>query len=518
MFLCSSVITALCLVHFGGASNPHIVFILADDLGWGDVGYHGSSTINTPNIDRLAAAGVKLENYYVQPICTPTRSALLTGKYPIYTGTQEGVIQHTEPWGIDLNEKILPTYMKEKNYRRHIVGKWHLGFFQKEYTPVYRDFESFFGFYNSGSDYETHYSSIRRNGILYSGLDLHRDIESTATLAPDLTHIGTNDYSSEMYAEEARQIILNHDTTKPDEPLFLYFPMQSVHGPLQSSSGCESHFDGVINDPDRKTMAGMIKCMDDAVGVVEAALSAKNMLANSIIIFSSDNGGKARGQLSSNYPLRGEKGTLYEGAIRVPAFISSPLLTNPGVFNDLFHVTDWLPTLVALTGNSFPNTINGVNQWPRIQGIATNEARDTILLNYRSNQEGLIHKDNNGVWKIVKDDTNNSDDTWQVPPENDVNEDLCGIIHTKPSSPDDCRTKACLYKLSDDPCEYNDVRSNLLAKFGKLNRLLKEYKDGTNGVIVASRKQPAENVDANPDNFMYPPGAATQYPVWMPWK
>ena len=127
------------------------------------------------------------------------------------------------------------------------------------------------------------------------------------------------------------------------------------------------------------------------------------------------------------------------------------------------------------------------------------------FLNYRGNQESLIHKDSSGtIWKIIKDDTS-SDDTWQAPTENDVTEALCGTVATKPSTPPDCTgPNLCLYKLSDDPCEYENIRPSNRAKYRALYDLLEEYKDGTNGAIVASRKQPAEDSDADPNNFMYP--------------
>ena len=136
----------------GDAKPPHILLILVDDLGWRDVGYHGS-VIKTPNIDKLASQGLTLEDYYVQPVCTPTRAALLTGKYPIHTGMQHLALFPAAPYGLSLNETILPQRLKQVGYQTHMVGKWHLGYFADPYLPTRRGFDSFFGFYNGQVDH-----------------------------------------------------------------------------------------------------------------------------------------------------------------------------------------------------------------------------------------------------------------------------------------------------------------------------------------------------------------------------
>lgn len=137
------------------ASQPHILLLLVDDLGWSDVGYHGSQ-IKTPNVDRLAREGVILENYYVQQYCTPTRGSLMTGRYPIHTGLQHRAILSLTPFGLPLEFSILPEKLKEVGYKTHLVGKWHLGHYTSVSTPTHRGFDSFFGFYNYGHDHFNH--------------------------------------------------------------------------------------------------------------------------------------------------------------------------------------------------------------------------------------------------------------------------------------------------------------------------------------------------------------------------
>lgn len=354
---------------------PHIIFVLVDDLGWDDVSFHGSSQIPTPNIDTLAADGIILNNYYVQPMCTPSRSALMTGMYPIHTGMQHWVIRSPEPWGLPLELKIMPQYLKELGYATHLVGKWHLGYFQKEYTPIYRGFDSFYGYYNGFIDYYHHRNQYKR----HVGLDFRMN------MAP--TQKGSGRYATDLFADHVISLVESHNKS---QPLFLYLSHLAPHAatekePLQAPDENVRKFT-YIGDGNRTMFAAMVDKLDESIGRLTEALQRADMLENAIIVFSSDNGALPYGTHSNsgfNWPLRGTKMSLWEGGVRVPAFIWSPLLQKRRrVSRQLMHITDWLPTLYAAAGGTPSNLgyVDGYNMWEALSR-GWRSPRKEVLLN-----------------------------------------------------------------------------------------------------------------------------------------
>ncbi|XP_055938572.1 arylsulfatase B-like [Argiope bruennichi] len=347
-------------------SKPHIIFILADDLGWNDVSFHGSPQIPTPNLDALASSGIILHNYYAERLCTPSRAALLTGKYPIRLGLQHLVIRANEKSALPLEEKLLPQYLKDLGYATHMVGKWHLGCYKKEYTPSYRGFDSFFGYYTGLIDYYD-YTQLASSHVSFPkyfyGIDLHDEKGEVKDVR--------GQYATDLFTNKAKDIIHNHNES---QPLFLYLAHLAVHAgnqymPLQAPPHLVNQF-GHITDDSRKVFAGMVSGLDRSVGDVFQALHDKDMLSNSIFIFSSDNGGESNaavGGYSSNYPLRGKKYHLWEGGVRVNGFIWSPLLKlkEPRVSMQLMHISDWLPTLYSAAGGDVEllGEIDGKSLW-----------------------------------------------------------------------------------------------------------------------------------------------------------
>ena len=262
------------------APKPNILYLLADDLGWADVGFHGDE-IKTPSLDKLAASGARLEQFYVQSVCSPTRGALPTGRYPMRLGLQVGVVRPWAQYGLPLDERTLAQALKEAGYETAITGKWHLGHFQSAYLPTHRGFDHQYGHYNGAIDYFTHV----RDG----GLDWHRDDKV----------LREEGYSTHLIAREAVRIIENHD---PSKPLFLYVPFNAVHAPFQVPDKYSAPYTGLKSL--RRTYAGMVAALDEAVGRIVDQIDKKGLRDNTLIIFHSDNGGPAPGVVTNNGPLR----------------------------------------------------------------------------------------------------------------------------------------------------------------------------------------------------------------------
>ena len=330
--------------------QPHIVLIVADDLGYNDVPWH-NPTIISPHLQDLAKAGVILEQNYVQPKCAPSRAALMTGRYPFHTGRQHESLPPQMPTGLSTKYRLLPQRLQEVGYKTHAVGKWHLGFCDWDYTPTRRGFGTFFGFYTHGADYYERQAGDNERG--FKGYDL-RSNES-------VTHEGEGEYSANLFSRKAVEVIQNHESKSP---MFLYLAFQSIHKPIQVPDQYSRRYQPygkLSKDSKRK---GMITALDEAVKNVTIALKQKKMYHNTVIIFISDNGGTER---DANWPLRGRKNSVWEGGTRSVAFISYPRMPKKyrgRSTSDLFRIVDWYPTILALAGYSKQLTdMDGYDQW-----------------------------------------------------------------------------------------------------------------------------------------------------------
>ncbi len=323
--------------------RPNIVFILVDDMGFADVGYNGSE-IATPNLDAMAQSGVILAHNYVYPICSPTRAALLTGRSPLEFGI-DGPLGDGSALPLDV--KIMPEYFNDLGYQSSIIGKWHLGISEKTFFPHNRGFDDFYGFLGGWIDFYTH--------VYEGGLDWQRNG----------TSLRESGHATRLMTDEAKRKIKSR---LPDKPLFLYLSYNAPHSPLQTIPQ-DTGLNHDIKMGDRHVYAEMVTDMDAGVGEIIDTLKSEGILENTILVFSSDNGGlPSLG--ANNAPLRGGKGLALEGGMRVPGLIWWPGQVEGGrALDQMVVVHDWLPTLLDAIGGNPQEIENayGQSMWPAIR-------------------------------------------------------------------------------------------------------------------------------------------------------
>src|SRR5262245_27010400 len=300
----------------------------------------------------------------------------MTGRYPMRHGLQVGVIRPWAQYGLPLDERTLPQALREAGYATAIVGKWHLGHFERAYLPTARGFDHQYGHYNGAIDYFSH----EREG----GHDWHRDDRASYD----------EGYSTHLLADDAVKFIHQNAGRKP---FFLYVPFNAVHAPHQTPEKYKAAY-AHLPEP-RRTYAGMLAAMDEAIGLIIAALDEKGLRRDTIIVFSSDNGGPQPGRVTDNGPFRAGKATLYEGGVRVAACVAWEGRIKPGtVVNQPLHMVDWYPTLLKLAGASLKQKLplDGRDAWATIaEGKPT--PHTSILLN-TTPRNGAIRA---GNWKLV---------------------------------------------------------------------------------------------------------------------
>jgi len=484
---------SLSLASVAAPSNgtpPHLVFVLADDYGFNDVSYHArkygnsSNVIETPHLDALAAQGVKLENYYVQPVCSPTRAALLTGRYAHHTGINVPLVDSASG-GLPLDEVLLPELLRAAGYRTHMVGKWHLGFETWGHTPDSRGFDSYFGYYAGSTDYYTQQSECwagmwkdgcfesSNGGEAVTGYDLRRG----RTVVKNNTR-----YSTELFTTEAVALIEAHP--KDGTPFFLYMSHQAVHvGNAPMKSHPEYALDQAparymepyawVKDEQRRNLSAMVTALDESVGNLTAALKAHAMWETTLLIFSTDNGGPTT-EAASNFPLRGGKGTCWEGGARGIGFVvgfglSQAVLGSENV--EMIHVTDWLPTLCEVAGCSGSGNpegtkpIDGVSAWGAI-AHGRPGSRNEIVYSLAEVQESPAIRV--GDYKLVG----------------------------QPPS---------LFNIRIDPSESHDLAHHMPEKVAELRERIKHHN--------ASAVPPCDRLPVDPRSNPKLHGGA-----WMPWK
>ena len=369
------------------ADKPNILIIVGDDMGYADVGFHGVRDIPTPNLDALAADGVRFTNGYVSgPYCSPTRAGLLTGRYQNRFGHEFNPGGGAD--GLPLSEQTLADRLRAAGYRTGLVGKWHLGNLAQMH-PQQRGFDEFFGFLGGAHSY------FEAKGIL-------RGTEPVNEL----------DYTTDAFGREASTFIEQHD----EKPWFLYLSFNAVHTPMQATDDRLSQFSNIA-DKQRRTYNAMMLAMDDAIGNVRKKLVETGQADNTLIAFISDNGGPAMPGVtvngSNNAPLRGSKRTTLEGGIRVPYVLTWPGLIKPGIFEQPAIQLDLHATALAAAGvDAQPEwKLDGVNLLPFLSGERTDAPHDALY--WRFGKQMAIRR---GDWKLVRYDSTADTQSAQTEP------------------------------------------------------------------------------------------------------
>jgi len=366
----------ICSSSFAAPPRPNILFIVGDDMGYADVGFHGCKDIPTPNLDALAVSGVRFTSGYVSgPYCSPTRAGLMTGRYQTRFGHE---FNPTGASGLPLTERTIADRLKAAGYVTGLVGKWHLGA-EPQFHPQKRGFDEFYGFLGGAHDY------FKSAGIL-------RGTQPVTEL----------DYTTDAFAREAVAFIERHK----DEPWFLYLAFNAVHTPMQATDERLKKFPNVADDK-RRTYDAMMLAMDEAIGRVRKKLVETGLEQNTLVFFISDNGGPTMPgttiNASRNNPLRGSKRTTLEGGIHVPFVVSWPSRLKPGVFTQPTIQLDLTATALAAAGIQVDgdSKLEGVDLLPFLLGEKTGAPHDALY--WRFGQQMAIRL---GDYKLVRYDSN----------------------------------------------------------------------------------------------------------------
>ncbi len=365
----------LALNHITAAENknPNILFIVGDDMGYADVGFHGYKDIPTPNLDALAKSGVRFTSGYVSgPYCSPTRAGLLTGRYQQKFGHE---FNPGGSNGMPVTEKTIANRLKAVGYKTGLVGKWHLGN-EPQFHPQKRGFDEFFGFLAGSHNY------FEWNGML-------RGTEP----------VSGEEYFTDAFGREACSYVERNK----DKPWFLYLAFNAVHTPMQADDARLAKFSNIA-DKQRRTYAAMMFAMDENIGRVRKKLAETGQEENTLVVFISDNGGPNMPGVtengSINEPLRGSKRTTLEGGIRVPFIVSWKNQIKPGIYDQPVIQLDVTATALDVAGVSAKN-LDGVNLLPFISGEKKTTPHDALY--WRFGEQMAIRV---GDYKLVRYDSN----------------------------------------------------------------------------------------------------------------
>lgn len=420
-----------------GAERPNIVIMVADDLGWADVGFHGGD-IDTPSLDRLAAEGVELSRFYTTPICSPTRAALMTGRDPMRLGVAYAVIWPWSNAGIHPDEHFMPQSFRAAGYQTAMVGKWHLGHSLQAYHPNNRGFDHFYGHLHTEVGYFPPFANQGGKDFQQNGVSIERE-----------------GYETFILADEVSRYIRDRDK---DRPFFVYMPFIAPHTPLDAPEDLKNKYADIEDrreparsrntdesrtisrlsgQPSARPMyAAVVDAMDQAIGQVLDTLDEQGIADNTIVLFFSDNGGAAYATGGAdNVPLRGGKGETWEGGIRVVSLLRWPDRLDAGArMSQIMSAMDVFPTLAEAAGVKPGNRefeLDGHSMWPAIAEGRRQPREELLFFTSETPIRGrFMFTAFNDHWKLVQE----------------VEQGLLSATVTNH-----------LFRIEDDPNEYNNL-------------------------------------------------------------
>lgn len=449
-FLTATIFCAVAAAESG--EQPNIIVMVADDLGWSDVGFHGNTEIDTPSLDRLASEGAQLDRFYTTPICSPTRAALMTGRDPMRLGVSYAVIMPWHNFGVHPDETFMPQIFQQAGYQTAMVGKWHLGHAQQTYHPNNRGFEHFYGHLHTEVGYFPPFAN-------QNGKDFQKNGES----------IDDQGYESFLLGREVSRYIKARDK---ERPFFVYMPFIAPHTPLDAPQDLKDKYadlednrlparshntdtsrrlSKLMRNPSARPMyAAVVDGMDQSIGMVLDTLDQEGIADNTIVLFFSDNGGAAYASGGAdNVPLRGGKGDTFEGGIRVVSAMRWPEKITAGKKVDsIVSVMDVLPTLAAAAGieaeTTFP--LDGKNMASAIVGDEKIARDDYLFFASETPIRGRINLTAfNDEWKLVQE----------------MKQGLNSID-----------IKSYLFRVSEDPYEYNNLAQEYPERVAEMSQAI----------------------------------------------
>jgi arylsulfatase A-like enzyme len=373
------------LGQFTTVAEPcNVVLIVADDLGYGDVSFQGSTQIQTPHLDALARSGVRFTQGYVSaPVCSPSRAGLLTGRNQVRFGYDNNLDDSTPGFdpefaGLNVGEQTVADRLKAAGYVTGIVGKWHLGS-RPQFHPLKRGFDEFWGFLGGGHSYFP----------TTTGRKAEPDIECNYQPPAPITYL-TDDIGN-----QAVNFIERHRS----QPFFLYVAFNAPHAPMHATAADLEKF-AFVKDVKRRTYCAMVHRLDVNVGRIMEALAKAGMATNTMVAFVSDNGGPVDQNASLNAPLNGQKGILLEGGLRVPFVLSWPDHVPAGLaYTNPVSTLDFMPTFLAVAGQpvSPADNLDGVNLLPYLRGENSLSPHETLLWRFT-----ISAANRDGDWKLIR--------------------------------------------------------------------------------------------------------------------